>query len=74
MNNAVRESEAKKVLPPVDELALEELSQDEPLLLGDEDTRPLPDDEVEVEGRASGMLASGSEERLAASTFGFELG
>jgi hypothetical protein len=59
-NSAVRESEAKKVLPPVVEeavAALEELSVDE-LPLPVDDPRPVveppPDDGAQ--GRASGML------------------
>jgi len=58
-NSAVRESEAKKVLPPVEEAvaALEELSVDE-LPLPVDDPRPIveppPDDGAQ--GRASGMV------------------
>jgi hypothetical protein len=58
-NSAVRESEAKKVLPPVEEAVatLEELSVDE-LPLPVDDPRPVveppPDDGAQ--GRASGML------------------
>lgn len=54
INKAVRESEAKRLLPLVEEGAAEELSGDK-LPLADEDPLPVVELPVEVEGRASGM-------------------